>query len=56
MEEAWIGNPSLPVLDMMMGDLNMVESSLDCYPTCSDNAAMVMALEVFQNRHELIDG
>ncbi|KAH6911652.1 Endonuclease/exonuclease/phosphatase, partial [Coprinopsis sp. MPI-PUGE-AT-0042] len=56
LDELWSDNPTLPMLDMMLGDMNMVETSLDRYPARSDNGAMITALEAFKARHELEDG
>ncbi|KAF6758474.1 Endonuclease/exonuclease/phosphatase, partial [Ephemerocybe angulata] len=56
LDKIWHDDRSLPRLDLLLGDFNMVESREDRLPSHADTAAVVNALTKFRERHTLVDG
>lgn len=46
----------LPWPDILLGDFNITEDTIDRMPPCSDNAPAVEALQTIKQRYNLIDG
>ncbi|KAF6754033.1 Endonuclease/exonuclease/phosphatase [Ephemerocybe angulata] len=57
LDRLWtVNRRTLPRLDLLLGDFNMVDSREDRLPSHADTVAVVDALTKFRERHVLVDG